>query len=688
MASYGIISHSLSFRCCSKNLSILVCLLLATKLDAVDSYQLQNLSYPIGQKSLSALESGTIINGLVVKVLRNNKPAVGELVRFHISHSVGSNAQVETPDVVTDQDGIARATFRVGDKPGEYIVHAYHQAKLEIEPIEIRIKALRKGWIAFLVLGLLGGLALFLYGMDASSEGLQKAAGDKMRAILGKLTNKPVMGVLVGTLTTAAIQSSSATTVMVIGFVSSTLMTLKQAIGVIYGCNIGTTLTVQLIAFNIAEYSPLLIALGFFTSILFGARSQALKFAGQIVFGFGLIFFGMGFMSESMNPLRSVPAFTGLIASLGEKPLLGLLVSAFFTGIIQSSGAAIGISIALATQGILTLKAAIVIAFGANIGTTITALLGSLGSGTDGKRVALVHLLFNVIGVLLFFPFLSLFTQSMKALTDVVEPGNISRAIANAHMFFNFINTVFFLPFTGVMERLVRAIIKDSQQREITFRPQFIQPGDIKSVSLSLEKTRRELLRTWGICSQNLGCLTGIFRPQVPIDTMETAHHQINVLVDAITKYLRDLARLTLTTNEAREAAYYLHIAGNLRHLSSAVLTELLPILKITSKQTEKFSDQQQNDVLFLVDKIIELFEKNRSAFEQKQMALAEEAGLLYKKLKFLIKKIQSQNLEHLLTTTETNSESINRYVEFLDALRTIASDVHQLSKTILENQD
>lgn len=660
-------------------------------LAAADVYKLENHSYPLGQKSLSGLESGQINNGLSVRLIKNGQAAPGELVRFHLSHGAGPNAGIDPVDVITDKDGYARSSFRIGDKPGDYIVEAFHNARLETKPVEIRVKALRGGWITFLLLGLFGGLAIFLFGMDASSEGLQKVAGDKMRVILGRLTNKPIMGVVVGTLTTAAIQSSSATTVMVIGFVSSTLMTLTQAIGVIYGCNIGTTLTVQLIAFNISEYAPLLIAVGFFTSIIFGGKSQGIKFGGQIVFGFGLIFFGMGLMSDAMNPLRSVPAFTDMLTSIGERPMLGLAVSTIFTGIIQSSGAAIGISIALATQGILTLKAAIVIAFGANIGTTMTAVLGSIGAGRDGKRVALIHFLFNFIGVLIFFPFLTPFTELMKKITEAMDPGNISRAIANAHMFFNAINTIVFLPFIGLMERTVRFLIKDKAGEAVVFKPQYIQPGDIKSSSLSLEQTRRELMRAGQIVFDTVKDLGNIWNPQASVAAeshVETTNRQIALLSDAIKKYLRDLAKLTLSNSESREATYYLHLAEDLRQLANSLQLEVLPVMKGASDSLNKFTEPQRKDLEFLLSKIAELLDKNLQAFETKNIPLAEESGLLYKKLKFMSKKVQSQNLDSLLAAEEQDSSAMNTFVDVLDGLRVAATDVHQISKTILENQD
>jgi phosphate:Na+ symporter len=670
---------------------IVLAAILCGDLAAADTFNLENHSYPVGQKTLTGLESGTINQGIVVKVLKNGQPAPNELVRFHLSSAAGKNAEVSPLEARTDKDGFAKATLKIGNAAGDYLVEAFHNGRLETPPVQVRTKALRGGWIFFLVLGLFGGMAIFLFGMDISSEGLQKAAGDKMRVILGKLTNTPIMGVLVGTVTTAAIQSSTATTVMVIGFVSSTLMTLKQAIGVIFGCNIGTTVTVQLIAFNINEYAPLLIALGFFVSVIFGAKSQALKFGGEIIFGFGLIFFGMGLMSEAMSPMRSVPAFTNLLASFGENPFLGLLVATIFTGLIHSSGAAIGISIALATQGILTLKAAIVIAFGANIGTTVTAMIGSMKANRDGKRVALIHFIFNTVGVLVFMPFIGQFADFMKVLSDKMEPGNISRAIANSHMFFNGINTIIFLPFVGLLEKSVRYLIKDTGPAPTVFKPQFIQPGDIKSSSLSLEQTRRELMRAGQIILDTVKDMVNIWNPQnmVVAEThVETTNRQVALLSDAVKLYLRDLAKLTLTNSESREATYYLHLAEDMRQLANSLQHEVLPVMRGATDKYASFNDNQKRDLDFLLSKIAELLEKNLQAFETKNIPLAEESGLLYKKLKFMSKKVQSQNLESLLAATDQDSAAMNTFVDVLDGLRIAATDVHQISKTILENQD
>jgi len=252
---------------------------------------------------------------------------------------------------------------------------------------------------AFLVIGLVGGLALFLYGMEKMSEGLKKSAGNKMRSILAALTKNRVIGLLVGVFVTMVIQSSSATTVMLVSFVQAELMSFAQSLGVILGADIGTTITAQLIAFKLTDYALLMIAVGF--GLRMFAKQDNIRHIGDVILGFGILFFGMKLMSDAMKPLRSYPGFINLMQGL-ENPLLGLLVGTVFTALIQSSSAFTGVLIVLAQQNLITLEAGIPMLFGANIGTCITAGLASIGMSREAKRVALAHVLFKIAGVLLF----------------------------------------------------------------------------------------------------------------------------------------------------------------------------------------------------------------------------------------------------------------------------------------------
>jgi phosphate:Na+ symporter len=536
---------------------------------------------------------------------------------------------------------------------------------------------------------MLGGLAIFLFGMEMSADGLQKVAGNKMRTILGKLTNNPFMGVVVGTLTTAAIQSSSATTVMVVGFVTATLMTLTQAIGVIYGANIGTTLTVQLIAFNISEYSPLMISLGFGLS-LFGSRNQYLKYFGMIIMGFGFIFFGMGMMSEAMNPLRSVSAFTELLASFATNPILGVIFAAVFTGIIQSSGAVIGISIALASQGILTLPAAIVISFGSNIGTCATALLSSLNASRAGKRVALVHLIFNTIGVVIFIPFISYFTTLVQYVTNLMGTSSISREIANAHMFFNVLNTLIFILFTKQMANFVEYLVPiKNEEKKIEFSSLYLNE-EIKSSSISLEQAFRELVRLDSIVKGLVENLPKLWKEdnQSTLEFFRVESEKVDILTRAIHNYLAKLAKMTLSDKESKEAAFYLHAVDDMKHISYAVVKDFIGLMERYPNIKEELKQNHKSELEKFQSHLMELMDKNDISFHNRKIEYAEESALLYIKLKNLARRVVSREISLVLNDGASEQEKLTVFVDLYDSLRSLSSHINLFSQTILEKME
>ena len=323
------------------------------------------------------------------------------------------------------------------------------------------------------IFGLAGGLAMFLFGMNMMSEGLQKAAGDKMKKILALLTKNPVLGVLAGALVTAVLQSSSATTVMVIGFVSAGLMTLPQAISVILGANIGTTMTAQLMAFKISDYIWLIVFIGFMISFL--AKDERVKNIGQTIFAFGALFVGIETMGNVMKPLASSPVFVNMIERVSHIPILGVCVGALMTLVVQSSSATIAVLQNFASQAgpdgvssVIGLTGAIPILLGDNIGTTITALLASIGQSKNAKRTAVAHSVFNISGSILFIciiPWFARFVEWISPKGPEVE--TISRQIANAHTTFNIVCTLLWLPFIGVLVKIVQFIIRGEDRRAV-----------------------------------------------------------------------------------------------------------------------------------------------------------------------------------------------------------------------------
>ena len=349
--------------------------------------------------------------------------------------------------------------------------------------------------------GLFGGLALFLFGMDMMSDGLQKAAGGRMKYILGLLTKNPVMGVLAGALTTAVLQSSSATTVMVIGFVSAGLMNLPQAISIIMGANIGTTITAQIIAFRISDYIYPIVFIGFL--IAFVAKKEVVKYIGNTIFGFGVLFIGIEIMGSTMKPLASSPIFLDLIGKVADIPVLGLILGVVITVVVQSSSAVIAVLQNFASQAgpdgvssILGLQGAIPILLGSNIGTTITALLACIGQTRDAKRTAVAHSVFNITGSVLFMFIIPWFA---KIITFVSPTGTevevISRQIANAHTVFNVGNTMIWIPLIWLMVKIVMWLLPDKNDRENEeIRSQFLDVNVMHQPVVALHLVSKEIM--------------------------------------------------------------------------------------------------------------------------------------------------------------------------------------------------
>ena len=357
-----------------------------------------------------------------------------------------------------------------------------------------------------IIFGLFGGLAIFIFGMNMMSECLQKAAGERMKKILSLLTKNPVLGVMAGALTTAVLQSSSATTVMAIGFVSAGLMSLPQAISIIFGANIGTTITAQIIAFKISNYIYLFIFLGFFIS--FAVKNQKWKYAGQTLFAFGLLFLGIETMGGVMKPLARSVFFTDMIAKVSGAPVLGVLTGTLMTLVVQSSSATIAVLQNFASQAgadgvssVIGLTGAIPILLGDNIGTTITALLASIGQNRDAKRTAVAHSLFNISGCFLFIWFVPLyarFIQSVSPKGD--EIAVIARQIANAHTCFNITMTLVWIPLIWVMVRIVMKMIPDSMEESTGTQDDvlYLDKKYLNQPAAALHVTAKEIIR----CSQ------------------------------------------------------------------------------------------------------------------------------------------------------------------------------------------
>jgi len=405
--------------------------------------------------------------------------------------------------VMTNETGLAELVYVAGkkNKPVTIVANIVGTDQ-ETSRIVYQMPVRKPTWVLFMIFGLLGGLGLFLFGMEMMSASMQRSAGGKMRSILSALTRNRFIGVGVGAFVTMVIQSSSATTVMLVSFVEAQLMTFARSLGVILGADIGTTITAQLIAFKLTDYALLMIALGFFMKML--GRRDNLRNIGEVLLGFGLLFYGMHVMSKAMYPLRSYTPFLNMLTEL-EHPILGILVGTAFTALIQSSSAFTGIVIVLAQQGFLTLEAGIPLIFGANIGTCVTAALASLNAGRDAKRVALAHTMFKVLGVvaaIAFIPLLARLVQDVSpgGVIDVADQTALAhfipRQIANAHTIFNVTLTLLFLPFTGLFAKLIMRMMPDRVEVETArYDTRFLEPSLLSTPALALNLAKVEIIK-------------------------------------------------------------------------------------------------------------------------------------------------------------------------------------------------
>ena len=477
-----------------------------------------------------------------------------------------------------------------------------------------------------IVFGLLGGLAVFIYGMNLMSESLQKAAGEKMKSILALLTKNRIMGVIAGALVTAVLQSSSATTVMAIGFVSAGLMSLPQAISIIFGANIGTTMTAQIIAFKITDYIYAFIFIGFI--LTFVCKSERIKSIGQTIFAFGLLFLGIETMGDVMKPLASSPVFTDLIGKVSGIPVLGLLLGTVMTLVVQSSSATIAVLQNFAAQpgvggvtSILGLVGAIPILLGDNIGTTITALLASLGQSRDAKRTAIAHTIFNLSGSLVFI----WFVKPYAALIQAVSPKGpevevISRQIANAHTLFNLTMTVVWVCLLGLMVKIVMRLIPDVKEAKVNpLQPAFLDKKVIGQPTAALKLVAKEVLHCSGMVKNMLKDLAGLSKSEDPalVGKIKEQGQTLHSLMETINDYLAELFSAgVLTELQATQTAKLMHVCGDVERMGE-LAADLTDVIAGKIELKYSFSEEAMEDLRKSLNQISKMYGDAMRALEQ-----------------------------------------------------------------------
>lgn len=511
---------------------------------------------------------------------------------------------------------------------------------------------------------LMGGLGMFLYGMTIMGEGLQKAAGSKLKKIIEMLTSNVVMGVLVGAVVTGIIQSSSATTVMVVGFVNAGIMSLYQAIGVIMGANIGTTVTAQLVSFSLEDIAP--IALGIGIIFYMFTSKEKTKQVAEILIGFGLLFTGMEFMKQAVEPLSELESFRNALLFLSKNPVLGILAGFAITGIVQSSSASMGMLIALASQGLVPITAALPILYGDNIGTCVTSLISSLGASRNAKRAAIMHLSFNVIGTLLF---MILLNKPIVAIVQYMDPANTARQIANAHTLFNIINVIILLPFSKYIVKLAERIVPIKEE-EIELATEnttkYLDERMFETPSIALGNTVQEVIRMGEKSKKSYNySIKGLLeRDNKSIEKTFKSEKTVDMLHKNILSYLLKLSNTNINSEERIKADLLFHIVNDIERISDHA-ENIAEIDRMVIDTDCDFSEKAEKEMQSLSELILKNIENALEYIDTKEHRLFEEVEETEEKVNMLVKQYRNEHLRRL----EEGVCTVDSGILFLDLL-------------------
>jgi phosphate:Na+ symporter len=528
-------------------------------------------------------------------------------------------------------------------------------------------------------MGIAGGLALFLYGMRLIGRGLEKAAGGKLRQYLASMTANRWLSLAFGMVSTLLVQSSSASTVLLVSFAGAGLVSVGQCLAAVLGAAVGSTVTVQLIAFRISHYALLLVAVGFFLSMGRGRK----RTIGGALLGFGMLFYGLEIMSEAMAPLKALPGVAHFFATAAENPVPAFLVAAVFTTIAQASSATIGIVLGLSFQGLVTLPSAMPFVLGANVGTASTAILASLGSNADGKRIAWAHAAFRLGGAVLVMPFLGPFATLVEKL-----PGDLPRHIAHAHTLLNVGTALLFLPFTGMAEKFIRWAIPDRAPRPgERFGPKALDRSFLEQPSLAIASAVREVLRMGELVLEMLDDVKQSLRrdDEELRRSIEVRDDKVDILDEEITRYLSDLSTEVLSQAQSRQVLSILFITKDLELIADTISKGLVPgLLSKKQKYHLHFSDEGFSQILEFHDAV-------REALELAVASVAtwntEIAGQVLEKKQVLSGMERRFQLDHLSRLQAGNRESratTTVHVDAMNDLKRIVSHVARIAYAVL----
>lgn len=524
---------------------------------------------------------------------------------------------------------------------------------------------------------LIGGIGLVLYGMHVMSEGLKKACGNKLRSILSNLTNNPIIGLFAGIVITVVFQSSSATSVFLVGLTNSAIITLQQSLAVMLGAGIGTSITAQLIALKITEIALPIIGVG--AVVIFFCKRQRHQNIGLAIIGFGLLFLGLKLMSDAMYPLRDNPYFVNTLMQLSDRPILAFLVAIAFTIVINSSAAAIGMIMVLYMQGSIELIPALYMLLGANVGTPFTAILASLSAIREAQRVAVAFFLFKVVGALIFIPFITYLAEAVKWLT----PTALGFQIANAHLIFNIVLAVILIPFTKQLTKIIKKLVPDKLDDSKEIKPKYIDDTLIDTPALAIGMAHKEALRITDMVTDLVTQSNSLFKKynQDKVDELLQKEEHIDKLFTITNEYLTKIMQQKLCKDNFNKSMGILNIVKDYEHIGDIVEKNI--IYKAESKHANNtdFSEDGYREITNMQNTIVEMLHLVNTAVENNSCQLVERAKKLYEDVVEMEFRYRMSHFARLqmgkqasINTSSIHLDLINSYLKIADHLNNVCS--------------
>ncbi len=530
---------------------------------------------------------------------------------------------------------------------------------------------------------LLGGFGMFMFGMKMMSEGLENAAGDRMRRVLEVLTGNRFAAVGVGAGVTAVVQSSSATTVMVVGFVNAGLMTLLQATGVIMGANIGTTITAQLIAFKLSDIAPLILFAGMAFTVFIKKRVVAR--IGEIILGFGILFVGLALMSEAMEPLREVEGFRNLLVSF-KSPVVGVLFGAVFTAVIQSSSASVGILQTLAGLGMIGLDSAVYVILGQNIGTCVTALLAAIGTSANSRRTAGIHLMFNILGTLIYMGIVAAFPSIVNMVASF-SPDNVARQIANFHTIFNLSVTILLFPFAKIMVRIITRIVPEKHAPDrVEKRLVYLDERIAQTPMIALNQTLKELSRMGDIANSNLKRSLDAFfkRDEQKARRVLDIEKTVDYLSHNITHYMIEFRGLDLSAHDLKILGSLHHVIIDMERIGD--LAENIAEFSMTLlEQRARMSPEAEAELSRMAEKTLETVRTSLDAFERRDKSRLPIVDALEQEVDIMRKTFISSHVDRLQEKT-CNPQTGVIFTNMVATLERVADHATNIAFSIIND--